>query len=45
MDKKITTENPLRTTPVFIDPTVSGLKTLTGGWLEKQLDYELADVD
>ena len=44
MDKKITTENPLRTTPVFIDPTVSGLKTLTGGWLEKQLSAHCEDI-
>lgn len=45
MEKEITTEKPLRTTPAFVDPTVNGLATLTrGDWLEKQLSAQCEDI-
>lgn len=44
LEKEVTTEKPLRTTPAFVDPTVSGLTTLTGGWLEKQLSSQCEDI-
>ena len=44
LDKKITTENSGRKEPRFIDPTVSGVSTLTKGeWLEKQLTSKVED--
>jgi hypothetical protein len=39
LEKHITKEVKDRTTPVFTDPTDTGLKTLTqGDWLQKQLE-------
>ena len=44
ISEEIINEKPLRTTPAFTDPTITGLSTLTGGdWLEKQLSANCDD--
>ena len=44
LEKEITKEVKDRTTPSFLDPTESGLNTLTKGeWLQKQLQSKVDD--
>lgn len=44
IEKEITKENTDRTSPAFIDPTVSGMDTLTkGDWLQKHLQSNVED--
>ena len=44
LEKKIVTEDIERTGPAFVDPTVSGVDTLTKGeWLQKHLVSNVED--
>lgn len=44
MEKAVATENDTRTGPAFVDPTSSGMGTLTNGeWLQKQLQSKIED--
>ena len=44
-EKKITEEDKDRSGPAFLDPTVSGLNTLSkGDWLQKKLQQSLDDT-
>lgn len=44
VEKEITKEKVNRTTPAFIDPTISGLDTLTKGeWIKKRLQSNVEE--
>ena len=44
LEKSITQENTERKTPIFVDPTESGINTITkGDWLSKHLQSNFED--